>query len=107
MRRFDPDVVITHSPVDYMLDHEEASRLARGATFALAMPNYETRQNPPRHMAGPLRRFITRIPWRGMIRWDSASFRSSMLISANPYAKTGDAFAPRFAAGMASLPSRH
>jgi len=47
MRRFDPDVVITHSPVDYMLDHEEASRLARGASFALAIPNYETRQNPP------------------------------------------------------------
>jgi LmbE family N-acetylglucosaminyl deacetylase len=47
MRRFDPDVVITHSPVDYMLDHEEASRLVRGATFALAVPNYETRQNPP------------------------------------------------------------
>jgi LmbE family N-acetylglucosaminyl deacetylase len=47
MRRFDPDVVITHSPVDYMLDHEEAARLARGAAFALAMPNYEARQNPP------------------------------------------------------------
>ena len=47
MRRFDPDVVITHSPVDYMLDHEEASRLVRHATFALAVPNYETRQNPP------------------------------------------------------------
>jgi LmbE family N-acetylglucosaminyl deacetylase len=47
MRRFDPDVVITHSPVDYMLDHEETSRLVRGATFAMAMPNYETRQNPP------------------------------------------------------------
>jgi LmbE family N-acetylglucosaminyl deacetylase len=47
MRRFDPDVVMTHSPVDYMLDHEEASRLARGAAFALAVPNYETRQNPP------------------------------------------------------------
>jgi LmbE family N-acetylglucosaminyl deacetylase len=47
MRRFDPDVVITHSPVDYMTDHEEASRLARGATFAQAVPNYETRQTPP------------------------------------------------------------
>jgi LmbE family N-acetylglucosaminyl deacetylase len=47
MRRFDPDIVITHSPVDYMLDHEEASRLARGATFALAIPNYETLRNPP------------------------------------------------------------
>lgn len=47
MRRFDPDVVITHSPVDYMLDHEEASRLVRGAAFALAVPNYETRQDMP------------------------------------------------------------
>jgi LmbE family N-acetylglucosaminyl deacetylase len=47
MRRFDPDVVITHSPVDYMLDHEEASRLVRGATFAMSMPNFDTRQNPP------------------------------------------------------------
>jgi len=55
MRRFDPDVVMTHSPVDYMLDHEEASRLVRGAAFALAMPNYETRQNPsaPRGRATP------------------------------------------------------
>src|SRR5262245_18009118 len=33
MRRFDPDVVITHSPADYMVDHEEASRLARSACF--------------------------------------------------------------------------
>jgi N-acetylglucosamine malate deacetylase 1 len=47
MRRFDPDIVITHSPVDYMLDHVEASRLARGATFALSIPNYDTRQYPP------------------------------------------------------------
>lgn len=47
MRRFDPDVVMTHSPVDYMLDHEETSRLVRGATFASAIPNYETRQDPP------------------------------------------------------------
>lgn len=44
MRRFDPDVVITHSPVDYMVDHEEASRLSRGAVFALAMPLYQTEQ---------------------------------------------------------------
>jgi LmbE family N-acetylglucosaminyl deacetylase len=47
MRRFDPDVVIAHSPVEYMMDHEEASRLVRAASFALAIPNYETRQNPP------------------------------------------------------------
>jgi LmbE family N-acetylglucosaminyl deacetylase len=47
MRQFDPDVVITHSPVDYHLDHEGTSRLVRGAAFALAVPNYETRQDSP------------------------------------------------------------
>jgi LmbE family N-acetylglucosaminyl deacetylase len=45
IRRFDPDVVITHSPVDYMVDHEEASRLARSACFALSIPLYQTRQD--------------------------------------------------------------
>jgi LmbE family N-acetylglucosaminyl deacetylase len=44
MRQFGPDVVITHSPVDYMVDHEETSRLARSAAFALAIPLYETRE---------------------------------------------------------------
>jgi N-acetylglucosamine malate deacetylase 1 len=47
MRSFDPDVVITHSPVDYMVDHEEASRLARSASFALSMPLYQTRRIAP------------------------------------------------------------
>ncbi len=45
MRAFAPDVVITHSPADYMLDHEEASRLVRGACFAVAVPLYDTHAN--------------------------------------------------------------
>jgi LmbE family N-acetylglucosaminyl deacetylase len=47
MRRFEPEVVIAPSPTDYMLDHEETSRLVREAAFALAIPNVQTRQNPP------------------------------------------------------------
>ncbi|MBO0719789.1 MAG: PIG-L family deacetylase [Blastocatellia bacterium] len=47
MRSFDPDLVITHSPVDYMLDHEETSRLVRGATFALSIPLYRTHRSDP------------------------------------------------------------
>lgn len=43
LRSFDPHVVVTHSPVDYMLDHEETSRLVRGATFVAAVPLYQTR----------------------------------------------------------------
>jgi LmbE family N-acetylglucosaminyl deacetylase len=46
MRAFDPDVVITHSPADYMVDHEETSRLARAAAFAIAVPLYETTRAP-------------------------------------------------------------
>ncbi len=52
MRQFDPDVVIAHAPVDYMVDHEEASRLARSASFALAMPLYQTRQVAPAPATG-------------------------------------------------------
>ncbi len=52
MRTFSPDVVLTHSPVDYMRDHEEASRLVRDAAFALAMPLFTTGQFP----AAPLGR---------------------------------------------------
>ncbi len=42
-----PDVVITHSPVDYMTDHEEASRLVRSAVFAAAMKLYQTQSPVP------------------------------------------------------------
>lgn len=40
LRRFGPDVVITHSPDCYMLDHEETSRLVRMACFAAGVPLY-------------------------------------------------------------------
>lgn len=51
LRQFDPDVVITHSPVDYMFDHEETSRLARAAAFAAAMPLYATGSGSPHRPA--------------------------------------------------------
>jgi LmbE family N-acetylglucosaminyl deacetylase len=46
MRSFDPDVVLTHSPADYMIDHEETSRLVRDAAFANAMPLFSTLHFP-------------------------------------------------------------
>lgn len=52
LRIFQPDVLITHSPVDYMIDHEETSRLARSAAFVMAAPLYQTRQVPPAEAAG-------------------------------------------------------
>jgi LmbE family N-acetylglucosaminyl deacetylase len=41
-----PEIVLTHSPEDYMEDHMNASRLAVTAAFARGMPNY--RVSPPR-----------------------------------------------------------
>ncbi len=45
MRRVRPTIVFTHSPVDYMLDHEETSRIARAAAFAAPIPNFLTERN--------------------------------------------------------------
>ncbi len=38
-RRVSPKLVFTLSPVDYMLDHTETSRIARSASFAFGAPN--------------------------------------------------------------------
>lgn len=40
-----PSIVLTHAPVDYMEDHEQACRLAVSAAFAHGMPNLES--HPP------------------------------------------------------------
>ncbi len=45
IREVMPDVVLTHSPQDYMEDHMNASRLAVTAAFARGMPNF--RVEPP------------------------------------------------------------
>jgi LmbE family N-acetylglucosaminyl deacetylase len=40
LRAVRPDVVLTHSPADYMLDHEMTSSVSRAAAFAAAAPNF-------------------------------------------------------------------
>jgi LmbE family N-acetylglucosaminyl deacetylase len=40
LRQVRPRVVLTHSPADYMLDHEMTSTLTRAAAFAAAVPNF-------------------------------------------------------------------
>ncbi|MCZ2343862.1 MAG: PIG-L family deacetylase [Bacteroidales bacterium] len=35
-----PTLVLTHSPDDYHLDHEQTSKLVRAATFAAPIPNF-------------------------------------------------------------------
>jgi LmbE family N-acetylglucosaminyl deacetylase len=40
LRQVRPRIVLTHSPADYMLDHEMTGTLARAAAFAAAVPNF-------------------------------------------------------------------
>ncbi len=40
MRQVRPDIVFTHSPTDYMLDHEQTSVLVRAAAFGAPIPNF-------------------------------------------------------------------
>ncbi len=42
-----PDVVITHSPADYMIDHEQASAIARTACFGAPIRNVDTQVDDP------------------------------------------------------------
>lgn len=45
VREVGPEIVLTHSPQDYMEDHMNAARLAVTAAFARGMPNF--RVDPP------------------------------------------------------------
>lgn len=47
IRRVQPDVVLTHPPVDYMEDHTNTCRLAVTAAFARGMPNFRTLPQRP------------------------------------------------------------
>jgi LmbE family N-acetylglucosaminyl deacetylase len=44
-----PQIVFTHSPDDYHLDHEQTSKLVRAAAFAAPIPNflYGRHEHPP------------------------------------------------------------
>ena len=41
MRAVNPTIVFTHAPTDYLIDHEETSRLVRNAAFIGPVPNYD------------------------------------------------------------------
>ena len=46
MRKAQPDIVLTSSPVDYHCDHEATSSLVRDACFAAPAPNYRSGDAP-------------------------------------------------------------
>lgn len=50
-----PQIVLTHSPADYMLDHEMTSTIVRAAAFAAPIPNFLAE-----HSLGPV---LAHIPY--------------------------------------------
>ena len=46
LRRVRPRILLTHSPADYMLDHEMTSQLVRAAAFAAPAPNFLRGEGP-------------------------------------------------------------
>lgn len=49
VRQVQPEILLTHSPSDYMEDHMNACRLAVTAAFTRGMPNFPV--DPPREIA--------------------------------------------------------
>ena len=47
LRKAAPFLVFTHFPSDYMVDHEETSKLVRNACFSASMPNFKTPESEP------------------------------------------------------------
>lgn len=47
LRQVRPQLVLTHSPADYMLDHEVTSTLVRAAVFGAPAPNFLAALNHP------------------------------------------------------------
>jgi len=54
IRRVNPGLILTHSPSDYMEDHQNVCRLVVTAAFSKGMPNFVTTPSVP-HAAGPVR----------------------------------------------------
>lgn len=47
VRQTSPALVLTHSPVDYMIDHETVSHLCQSACFGAMAPNFKTDAGRP------------------------------------------------------------
>jgi len=41
IREVNPTIILTHSPSDYMMDHEQTSAIVRAAAFCAPIPNFD------------------------------------------------------------------
>lgn len=80
VRRVNPRLVLTHSPSDYMVDHETTSRLAQTACFGALAPNYKTGVRPAARPTGFIPHLYYAAPMGGRDILGSR-IRSSLLVN--------------------------
>ena len=61
VREIKPDILLTHSPVDYMEDRQNTSRLTVTAAFSRTIPDYPT--DPPRPVTTRDLAVCHTLPW--------------------------------------------
>ena len=64
VRQVDPLLVFTHSPQDYMVDHETTSRLCQSACFGASAPNFRTGARRPAPAARTIPHLYYAQPYR-------------------------------------------
>ncbi len=79
VRRVNPRLVLTHSPSDYMVDHETTSHLAQTACFGALAPNYKTGVRPAARPTGFIPHLYYAAPMGGRDILGSP-VRSSLLV---------------------------
>jgi N-acetylglucosamine malate deacetylase 1 len=70
LRRAQPELVLTASPIDYMSDHEAASALVRDCCFVAPAPNYHTGVPNPAPALGAIPHLYFMDPIAGVDRED-------------------------------------
>ena len=78
IRTVQPDIVLTHSTDDYMIDHMETARLTMTAAFSHGMPNFKTEPETP-HLIDHNISLYHAMP-HGLIDGYRKSFQKRMLI---------------------------
>ncbi len=77
VRTIRPQIILTHSPMDYMEDHQNVCRLITTAAFSRAMPNFVTEPACPSY-ADPVR--IYHAPPHGLRDGLNHIFRPDLLV---------------------------
>jgi N-acetylglucosamine malate deacetylase 1 len=85
VRSIRPQIVLTHSPSDYMEDHQNVCRLLVASAFSRAIPNLVTTPANP-HYAEPVR--IYHAPPHGLFDALGVPFQADLLIDINSMMET-------------------